>query len=103
VKQIFLNLFVNAAQAMEKNGQLLVKTSTEKRGEKRFLQIEVGDSGGGIPQEDLENIFNLLHHQTGRDRSGSHHHKIITRGGGSKSSTIRGWERPRHPGFPASG
>jgi signal transduction histidine kinase len=84
VKQIFLNLFVNAVQAMERNGQLSVKTSTEKKGEKRFLRIEVEDTGGGIPQEDLENIFNPFF-TTKQDGTGlglAITHKIITRYGG---------------------
>jgi two-component system sensor histidine kinase HydH len=84
VKQIFLNLFVNAIQAMERNGHLSVKTSAEKRGEKHFLRIEVGDTGGGIPQENLENIFNPFF-TTKMDGTGlglAITHKIITRYGG---------------------
>jgi len=84
VKQIFLNLFVNAVQAMEKNGQLSVKTSAEKKGEKRFLRVEVADTGGGIPQEDLENIFNPFF-TTKQDGTGlglAITHKIVTRYGG---------------------
>jgi signal transduction histidine kinase len=84
VKQVFLNLFVNAVQAMERNGRLSVKTSTEKRGEKRFLRIEVEDTGGGMPQEDLENIFNPFF-TTKQDGTGlglAITHKIVTRYGG---------------------
>jgi signal transduction histidine kinase len=84
MKQIFLNLFVNAAQAMGGIGQLKVKTFCGDRGGKRFLQAEVTDTGGGIPQKDLENIFNPFfttkHEGTGLGLAITH--KIVTRYGG---------------------
>jgi two-component system sensor histidine kinase HydH len=84
MKQIFLNLFVNAIQAMGSSGRLSVKTLREKEGEKEFLRIEVEDSGGGIPQKSLENIFNPFfttkHNGTGLGLAITH--KIITRYGG---------------------
>ncbi len=58
MKQVFLNLFVNAMQAMGRKGQLTVKTTLRNEGKKKAIQIEVGDTGGGIPLEVLENIFN---------------------------------------------
>jgi signal transduction histidine kinase len=84
MKQIFLNLFVNALQAMGSNGQLSVRTWSQKTGEKRYVQIEVGDTGGGIPQEDLENIFNpfFTTKQEGTGLGLAITHKIITRYGG---------------------
>jgi two-component system sensor histidine kinase HydH len=84
MKQIFLNLFVNAIQAMESNGRLSVKTLRAKEGVKEFLRIEVEDTGGGIPQKSLENIFNPFfttkHNGTGLGLAITH--KIITRYGG---------------------
>jgi two-component system sensor histidine kinase HydH len=84
MKQIFLNLFVNAIQAMGSSGQLSVKTLREEEGEKEFLRIEVEDTGGGIPQKSLENIFNPFfttkHNGTGLGLAITH--KIITRYGG---------------------
>jgi len=81
VKQIFLNLFVNALQAMGQNGTLSVRTLLGRRGEKNCLQIEVSDTGGGIQQENLENIFNPFF-TTKQDGTGlglAIAHKIITR------------------------
>jgi signal transduction histidine kinase len=84
MKQIFLNLFVNAIQAMGSNGRLSVKTSLSKEKGTPILQIEVGDTGGGIAQENLENIFNPFfttkHDGTGLGLAITH--KIITRYGG---------------------
>ena len=84
MKQIFLNLFVNAVQAMGSNGQLMVKTFSGERAGKQNLQVEVGDTGGGIPQKNLDNIFNPFfttkHDGTGLGLAITH--KIITRYGG---------------------
>ena len=84
MKQIFLNLFVNAVQAMGSNGQLRVKTFSGERAGKQTLQVEVGDTGGGIPQKNLDNIFNPFfttkHDGTGLGLAITH--KIITRYGG---------------------
>ncbi|MGA2955731.1 MAG: GAF domain-containing protein [Thermodesulfobacteriota bacterium] len=84
IKQVFLNLFLNAIQAMGKNGQLSVKTSVRKREKRESLQIEVEDTGGGIPQENLDNIFNPFF-TTKQDGTGlglAITHKIITGYGG---------------------
>ncbi len=58
IKQVFINLFFNAMQAMGANGRLTVKTSRERQGEKDFIQVEVTDTGGGIQADILDNIFN---------------------------------------------
>ena len=84
MKQIFLNLFVNAMQAMGSDGRLSVKTLVDRGKDGSALQIEVADSGGGIPQESLENIFNPFF-TTKQDGTGlglAITHKIITRYGG---------------------
>lgn len=52
------NIFSNAKEAMGEEGTLSVKTHLESGTEGRILWIEVSDTGGGIPSEDVENIFN---------------------------------------------
>ena len=51
--QVFLNLFLNAVQAMDEGGRL--KVSTICVGDE--IKIEVSDTGCGIPPEFLEKVF----------------------------------------------
>jgi two-component system, NtrC family, sensor kinase len=59
IKQVLLNLFLNALHAMGRDGgRLSVKThGLVKQDGAKWVQIEVGDSGCGIPAEDLDHIF----------------------------------------------
>jgi signal transduction histidine kinase len=54
LKQIFINLVMNAFQAMEGGGSLLLRTSSS---EERFASVQVADTGSGIPQKTLSRIF----------------------------------------------
>lgn len=59
IKQVFLNVLINAIQATSENGKITVKTrSFIKPGGEPYIQIEFTDTGCGIPEEDLEDIFN---------------------------------------------
>jgi two-component system sensor histidine kinase HydH len=51
--QLFLNLFLNAIQAMEDGGRLSVST----RCTQEEIIIEISDSGCGIPSELVEKVF----------------------------------------------
>ena len=62
MKQVFLNLFLNAIQAMPGGGEIVIsvqEVSDPEKGETggRFLQVRLKDSGPGIPPQDLERIF----------------------------------------------
>jgi len=51
--QVFLNLLVNAAQAIEERGTITVRTG--RSGDQ--VWVEVADTGCGIPHENLRRIF----------------------------------------------
>jgi hypothetical protein len=53
LQQVFLNLFLNARDAMPKGGWLSIGTRTEGD----MLVVEVADTGAGIPQEQLSRIY----------------------------------------------
>jgi len=55
LQQIFLNLFINAIQAMRDGGVLAIRARTENGG--HWLKVEVADTGSGIDPEDLPHIF----------------------------------------------
>jgi signal transduction histidine kinase len=55
LNQVFTNIIVNAAEAMEGGGVLTIKTGV--RQEERVIHIEFRDTGCGIPEEILPNIF----------------------------------------------
>ena len=61
LEQAFLNLFSNAIDAMGSEGTLSIKAfrdreSAEDEG-KRPVKVEVADTGCGVAEEDLKNIF----------------------------------------------
>jgi signal transduction histidine kinase len=59
IKQVFLNVLLNAVEATPENGRISVRTrSFIKPGGDPYLQIEFTDTGYGIPREHLEEIFN---------------------------------------------
>ena len=58
LQQAFMNLLINALEAMGTNGVLTVGTEIIKgeRGE-RLLQIQIQDTGVGLAPENLERLF----------------------------------------------
>lgn len=54
VKQAFLNLLLNAIDAMPKGGTLTLTTRNSKR---REVVVQVADTGVGIPKESFSQIF----------------------------------------------
>ncbi|UJR80890.1 ATP-binding protein [Sandaracinus amylolyticus] len=57
LRQVLINLALNAVQAMEGHGRLEVRTRGVSRGDERGVEIHVADTGPGIPQKVLKNLF----------------------------------------------
>lgn len=57
IRQILLNLFHNACEAMEEGGKIAVSLSTPNQSRRKKVRILVSDDGPGIPEKDWENIF----------------------------------------------
>lgn len=58
LRQVFLNLLINARQVMEKGGVLTVRAKLGKLRGDPAVVVEIEDSGGGISPEVMRNIFN---------------------------------------------
>jgi two-component system NtrC family sensor kinase len=61
LNQVFMNLLVNAAQAVSTQGIITVRTGTGKgigpEAQANWVWIEVGDNGSGIAPEHMKRIF----------------------------------------------
>ncbi len=53
LKQVLLNLFINAQQAMERGGELLIRTIRQPD----LAVLQISDTGKGIPPDKLPTIF----------------------------------------------
>jgi hypothetical protein len=57
LQQVFFNIIINAIQAMKSGGTLLIQTDLQEQEGQALVRILIGDSGPGIPAEELEKIF----------------------------------------------
>lgn len=57
VGRAFLNLFLNAAEAVEPGGRLELAARFETVGGRRCLAVRVSDDGKGLGPEELEQVF----------------------------------------------
>lgn len=57
LKQVFLNIIINAYNAMPRGGQLWIRTEVEKGWHPSSLLVTFRDNGAGIPKEHMDKIF----------------------------------------------
>lgn len=88
LKQVFMNLILNAIQAMRDGGSLVIATRVSADGDgnatRPCVQVEVRDTGIGIPEENLERIFDpfFTNKDGGSGLGLSISHQIIQEHGG---------------------
>ncbi len=79
--KIIMNLFLNAVDACESNGKIVIQTSQtyverlvtgyDKIPKGEYVQLRIRDTGVGIPPEDLKRIFEPYFSKKKMGRSGS--------------------------------
>lgn len=84
LKQVFLNLFFNAQEAMKNGGLLKVTIASARLNHASAVSVKVADSGGGISLGVLPNIFNPFYttKETGTGLGLSIANRIVINHGG---------------------
>jgi signal transduction histidine kinase len=57
IQQVFLNIVLNAYQAMASGGVLGITSSQVVRGDVEYVRVDISDTGSGIPPQILDKIF----------------------------------------------
>ncbi len=80
IKEVFINIFINAADAMKDGGTITLTTTagTGKNGQP-CVEVAITDTGTGIPEEILENVFDPFF-TTKRDSGGTGLGLSVTKG-----------------------
>ena len=58
IKQVLINILINAFEAMNGKGRIAVRTRQTVTDGKRYLATSISDTGGGIDPSIMDNIFN---------------------------------------------
>jgi len=55
IERVFINIIMNAAEAMDGDGKLTLRTRTGRSGD--YVVVQISDTGHGIPKANLRRIF----------------------------------------------
>ncbi len=58
LQEVFVNLIVNAIHSMENGGELEISTALKSGQDNAAVEAEISDNGCGIPEENVQKIFN---------------------------------------------
>jgi signal transduction histidine kinase len=58
LKQVLINIFINAYEAMHARGTITIQTKQVIYEGRSFITISIADTGGGIDPANIDNIFN---------------------------------------------
>ncbi len=58
LQEVFVNLIVNAIHSMDKGGKLTISTTSKGAPDEGTVEVTISDTGCGIPDDNLEKIFN---------------------------------------------
>ncbi len=88
LRQVFINLIINVMNAMSDGGSLLVSMAAIDSAGKEspaYIEIRISDTGTGIPQDALGNIFEPFHttHSGGMGLGLAISRRIVERHGGN--------------------
>jgi signal transduction histidine kinase len=87
IQQVFLNLILNALQAMQNDGVLTVRTALVEKEGKKWARVSIADTGPGIPAQILSKIFTpfFTTKAQGTGLGLAICHKLVTQHGGELS------------------
>jgi two-component system NtrC family sensor kinase len=60
IREMFFNLFTNAIEAMPEGGDLTIRSRLVEGEGGRWIEVDVTDTGQGIPPETLGRLFTLF-------------------------------------------
>jgi len=68
IEQVFVNMIINAGQAMPQGGKLVIRTGVSASGDHIYIRVE--DTGCGIPEENIGKIFDPFFSTKGNKGTG---------------------------------